>query len=169
LINGGSEEEMIQRQSASLDLWGGVVLVSFRTRRLTLSSSELFKLADEEKKRFSDALAEWESKVKPEHKTKVDISQTHTWKEVLQAVDDAKQSYDDPEGRLGWLRGRLRKIGDKAGSAAPLLDGWLGLLPSGSEYGSVICGGIKLIVGVWKSSPISTSHQTLMLVRLPPT
>lgn len=160
---------MIQRKSVSLDLWNLVVFISLRTLRLTLSSSELFKLADEEKKRFSDALAEWESKVKPEHKTKVDIGQKHTWKEVLKAVDDAKQSYDDPQGRLGWLRERLRKIGDKAGSTAPLLDGWLGLLPSESEYGSVICGGIKLILGVLKSSPISTLHQMLMLVRPPPT
>ena len=68
----------------------------------------------------------------------------HTWKEVLEEVDVASSQYNDPSGFWGKIRKVFRRGGDNAGPASA----WLALLPTQSEYFSVLCGGLKLIIGV---------------------
>lgn len=93
-------------------------------------------------------MVKWQTQVDPKHKPLgMDFQSQNTWEEVMAMVEWAKENYENPEGRWGSLRKCFRKLGKKTGSVPPL-DGWMALLPSQSEYASVICGGIKLIIGV---------------------
>jgi len=71
-------------------------------------------------------------------------SDLHTWGDVLAEVDDASKQYNEPNGVCGKIRRAFRKSGDKAVSGSA----WLVLLPASSEYFSILCGGLTLIVGV---------------------
>jgi hypothetical protein len=76
---------------------------------------------------------------------KLDVdSTTCTWEDVLETVNTAALQYDQPNGAWGKIRKSLRKFGrnNQAFSA------WTELLPSQSEYVSLLCGGFKLIIGV---------------------
>lgn len=71
-------------------------------------------------------------------------SDLHTWRDVLAEVDDASKQYNEPDGVWGKVRKAFRKSGDKAVSSSA----WLVLLPASSEYFSILCGGLTLIIGV---------------------
>ena len=71
-------------------------------------------------------------------------SDLHTWRDVLAEVDDASKQYNEPDGVWGKVRKAFRKSGDRAVS----ISAWLVLLPASSEYFSILCGGLTLIIGV---------------------
>jgi hypothetical protein len=93
-------------------------------------------------------MVEWQAKVDSKHQISMDFKSQTTWEDVVGMVEWAKDNYENPDGKWGSMRKCFRKLSKRAGTSAPLLDGWMGLLPSQSEYASVICGGIKLIIGV---------------------
>ncbi|KAK6205895.1 hypothetical protein LQW54_008086 [Pestalotiopsis sp. IQ-011] len=97
--------------------------------------------------RFKDAIKEYEKTAKERYKTGVDVNGTHSVEHLWQIIDDVVEEYarKGQEGVWGNIRAGFRKLGD--GSEA--MQGWLGLLPTESEYLSVICGGFKLILKVW--------------------
>ena len=111
--------------------------------------SYLYEDAKQEKDRFREAMIEWQTNIPEKHRVNVDFQNQNTWKEVVDLLEKAKTNYEDPTGKWGSMRKCFRKLTTKVGTSAPLLDGWMGLLPSQSEYASVICGGIKLIIGVY--------------------
>lgn len=96
--------------------------------------------------RFKDAMKEYESTVKSKYKTGVDVDDMHSVDQLWKLIDTAIEDYTSQSGEAIWGKIRIgfRKLGD--GSEA--IQGWLGLLPTESEYLSVVCGGLKLILKV---------------------
>lgn len=97
--------------------------------------------------RFRAAMREYENNAKQKYKTGVDVDDAHSVDQLWQVIDSAIEGYTskDRDGVWGKVRMGFRKLGD--GSEA--MQGWLGLLPTESEYMSVVCGGLKLILKVF--------------------
>ena len=72
-------------------------------------------------------------------------------------MDEASEAYNDASGFWRKIRIGLRRFGktNKAFGA------WAGLLPSQSEYFSIICGGFKLILGVGTLMPAGMFYADL--------
>ncbi|KAJ5402762.1 uncharacterized protein N7487_008658 [Penicillium crustosum] len=70
-------------------------------------------------------------------------TQVHTWEEVLEVVNKASAIYNSKSGAWNKIRIAFHNFGknNKAFNA------WLGLLPTESDWVSVISGGLKLILG----------------------
>jgi hypothetical protein len=91
-------------------------------------------------------MKEFEESVEPRYKVGMSTSETHSIDDVIKAVDDAKTAYEEKgqKGHFHLIRKAFRKLGNNTDACAS----WLGLLPAETEYLSIICGGIKLILGV---------------------
>lgn len=95
---------------------------------------------------FADALEQFQLGVKPKYESQIDLRATHSWKDVMKYADEARDKYTG----VGQ-RGIMKKIdtGLKTfQTAAPAIEAWLKLLPSTSIYGSIICGGLTIILEV---------------------
>ena len=95
---------------------------------------------------FSKILRDYEENVDPKLKTGIDLSATHTWDEVLKKVDFARSTYRGAggENNVSSIRNGFKNFY----IAAPAIELWLKLLPSTSIYGSILCGGITVILEV---------------------
>lgn len=108
-------------------------------------SEEIYKDAESEKERFKAALESYEKTTAgSKFKTDLAIDSAHKWEEVILEVNKASVNYENVSGAWGKIRKALRRFGkdNKAFTA------WSALLPSESEYFSILCGGVKLIIGV---------------------
>ena len=95
---------------------------------------------------FKHELQQYEDGADPEYRTGVDLMTTHTWADVMAEVETARRKYDGKEEK-----GIRRKIGNgwkNFISAAPAIEAWLELLPNNSLYGSILCGGLTIILEV---------------------
>ncbi|KAL8688806.1 MAG: hypothetical protein Q9218_005371 [Villophora microphyllina] len=93
---------------------------------------------------FAEALRQFQEGVKPKYKSQIDLNATHTWNEVIQYVDEARKKYTGVD-----QRGIARKINNglkKFQTAAPAIQAWLKLLPSIAFFGSIVCGGLTIIL-----------------------
>ena len=95
---------------------------------------------------FSKALAEYERDADPKYKTGIDLQSTHSWEEVQKQVEKACAEYKgvDKKGILSSIRCGLRNFH----TAAPAIEAWLKLLPSTTIYGSILCGGLTIVLEV---------------------
>lgn len=75
-------------------------------------------------------------------KVRSNILAKHSWKEVLDAIGEAKEAYENPTG-LKIAHRWLRKTADKSTFIEPFVD----FIPT-SDFSSVVCGGIKFILKV---------------------
>ncbi|KAJ8110743.1 hypothetical protein OPT61_g6490 [Boeremia exigua] len=75
----------------------------------------------------------------------IDICGTHSWEEVIQTARNAQKAYEAKAktGAKGHLRRYLRHFCDYESTFTP----WVGLLPS-DQYFSVLCGSLKLVLGI---------------------
>jgi hypothetical protein len=89
-------------------------------------------------------LVQYEKNAPTNSKTLIKVESHHTWEDVLQLTTGTLESYNDDSGFCGKMKKMLRKLGDQ--SAA--LKAWSNLLPSQSEYFSILCGGLKIIITV---------------------
>lgn len=100
----------------------------------------------EDQQAFADALQQYEDSAPPKLKTGIDLRKTHDWQEVIIQVEKARAEYKGM-GKPGILRsihGGFRSFT----TAAPAIQAWLKLLPSTSWYGSILCGGLTIILEV---------------------
>lgn len=97
-------------------------------------------------------MEEFEKGLPEKYKTRFTIRDKHTWEQVVQEVQIAEMRYvkKGSEGPFGKLRGYFRVIAGKTSS----LESWLELVPSQSEYTSVLFGGLKLIIRVGRRMPL---------------
>ncbi len=95
---------------------------------------------------FADALEQFQQGVKPKYKSQIDLRTTHTWSEVMKQADEARKKYTGvgQEGIIKKINHGLRTFQ----TAAPAIEAWLKLLPSTSIYGSIVCGGLTIILEV---------------------
>jgi len=75
----------------------------------------------------------------------INIRGAHSWDEVIRAARDAESQYL-AEAKRG-VDGNIRRFFRTMGNHAPSVTPWLQLLPD-DKYFSVLCGGLKLILGV---------------------
>ena len=83
---------------------------------------------------------------RPKYRTGFDPEKTHTMKDLEKAVEESINNREQKNASCLW-----DKIYDafvKLGKNKDNINGWLGLLPSESEYFSVLCGGFKLVLEV---------------------
>jgi hypothetical protein len=85
------------------------------------------------------------------------ISGTHSWDEVFEALREAEEAYKSPTG-LKVAHKWFRKAADKSEVVEPFLD----FIPS-FDFSSVICGGIKFILRVCSDAPSSSGICLLLL------
>ncbi|KAL8759680.1 MAG: hypothetical protein Q9184_003543 [Pyrenodesmia sp. 2 TL-2023] len=93
---------------------------------------------------FADALERFQQGVKPKYQSKIDLHAKHNWNEVMECANEARNEY-----RGVGRKGIVKKIDHRLKSfqtAAPAIEAWLKLLPSTSTYGSVVCGGLTIIL-----------------------
>jgi len=103
---------------------------------------------------------ETRTEVGSKFKTEVADKPIHTWEDVLAEVERAEVVYSDASGAWGKIQKGLRKFG----SNARAFEAWASLLPSESEYTSVLCGGLKLIFGVCISYISITSFAAVIFL-----
>ena len=92
------------------------------------------------------AVEEYQKTLSPNGKVSIDFTETHTMAQVWEIVDAAEQKQQSKNSKGFW--GRLRVAFRKLGDHNKAIEGWLGLLPDESEYLSILCGGLKLILKV---------------------
>ncbi|KAL8930796.1 MAG: hypothetical protein Q9208_000337 [Pyrenodesmia sp. 3 TL-2023] len=75
----------------------------------------------------------------------MDLLKEHTWDGVLSVQQHISQERDvqTSKGFRGSLHKRLRQFFDHSES----FQSWLKLLPAGSQYLSILCGGLTLVLG----------------------
>ncbi|KAK6340045.1 hypothetical protein TWF730_001820 [Orbilia blumenaviensis] len=109
-----------------------------------VSLEEIYRDAKREKKSFELAMEAYESTTTgSKFKTEVTDKSVHTWDDVLTEVQLAADTYYDASGMWGKIQKGLRSFGRNSKA----FEAWAMLLPSGSGYFSVLCGGLKLIFG----------------------
>lgn len=117
----------------------------YKSLPINKHSEEFYRDVGEESRRLTEAMEEYERIANGDGKKKSMLSKDlHTWTEVLQEVEDSSSRYNEPDGVWGKIRKAFRKSAGKADIASA----WLTLLPNQSEYFSILCGGLKLIIGV---------------------
>lgn len=95
---------------------------------------------------FKAALEEFQQGVKPKYQSQINLQEIHSWDEVIQHANKARDKYTgiDKKGIAKKINNGLRTFQ----TAAPAIQAWLKLLPSTSTYGSVVCGGLTVILEV---------------------
>jgi hypothetical protein len=88
----------------------------------------------------------YDKNAEPRYKVGINMKKIHNMDEVMKAIEDAKMAYDE-KAQKGFFA-PLRKAFRKLGKNQETCKAWLDLLPGDSEYFSIICGGLKLILGV---------------------
>ncbi|KAL4917347.1 hypothetical protein BDW62DRAFT_183927 [Aspergillus aurantiobrunneus] len=114
-----------------------------RSRSQTPTQQQI--IVKEEERRFLQALRDYEKNAKPKYKTGLDIDGKHTLAEVWKILDRAVEKYEDADKVGIW--GRVRRAFRGLGQNGQAIQQWLGVVPSESNYLSVVCGGFKLILG----------------------
>ena len=105
----------------------------------------MYKDAASEERLFKAAIETYEkTTTNSNYKTNIVSDKTHTWEEVLAEIETASERYNSVSGFWGKIRKGLRSFG----SNNKAFDAWAGLLPTQSQYLSVLCGGLKLIFNV---------------------
>ena len=97
-------------------------------------------------KAFANALEQFQQGIKCKYKSKIDLRESHSWDEVMKYANEARDKYTGID-----KRGITKKINNKLKTfqtAAPAIQAWLKLLPSTSTYGSIVCGGLTIILEV---------------------
>ncbi|PON29541.1 hypothetical protein TGAM01_v201790 [Trichoderma gamsii] len=96
----------------------------------------------DEEDAFKKAMKEYESTAK--YKTGINPDSEHTMKELESVVAEAIEKHCAKDKRGFW--GKIGHACKILGESKDDIEGWLGLLPSESQYFSVVCGGLKLIL-----------------------
>ena len=108
----------------------------------TFSTEEVYREANNESLHFRDLLQEYEKISRSKYRTSINVEEPHSWEQVLAQVDDAARAYNDKSSLWSKVRRGMKKFGEDHRA----FDAWLGLLPTQSEYCSIICGGLKLVI-----------------------
>ncbi|KAK0672653.1 hypothetical protein QBC41DRAFT_313089 [Cercophora samala] len=111
---------------------------------LDISLEEIYRDATQEKLRFQLAMADFQNlTAEPKFGTETMAGSFYTWDDVLKEAQQASDAYSEAPGMWNKIRKGLSSFGRNAKA----FDAWASLLPSQSEYVSVLCGGLKLILG----------------------
>ncbi|KAI6827963.1 hypothetical protein KC327_g1112 [Hortaea werneckii] len=93
--------------------------------------------------RFRQALQDYKDLAKPKYQADIDLrlSAHHQWDDVIGAVEALSQTQAERKDFWSSLRNKLHWFCENSS----VFQQWSGLLPTQSNYFSVMCGGLKLI------------------------
>ncbi|KAI7509194.1 hypothetical protein KC347_g5474 [Hortaea werneckii] len=93
--------------------------------------------------RFRQALQDYKDQAKPKYQADIDLrlSAHHQWDDVIGAIDVLSKTQAERKDFWSSLRNKLHWFGQNSS----VFQQWSGLLPTQSNYFSVMCGGLKLI------------------------
>ncbi|GAB1738691.1 hypothetical protein NU219Hw_g3488t1 [Hortaea werneckii] len=93
--------------------------------------------------RFRQALQDYKDQAKPKYQADIDLrlSAHHQWDDVIGAVEALSKTQAEREDFWSSVRNKLHWFGENSS----VFQQWSGLLPTQSNYFSVMCGGLKLI------------------------
>ncbi|KAI7203553.1 hypothetical protein KC316_g938 [Hortaea werneckii] len=93
--------------------------------------------------RFLQALQDYKDQAKPKYQADIDLrlSAHHQWDDVIGAVEILSKTQAERKDFWSSLRKNLHWFGENSS----VFQQWSGLLPTQSNYFSVMCGGLKLI------------------------
>ena len=107
-----------------------------------VSVDGLYEEAEHESDRFRCLVRNYEETAGLKYRTSIDLSDVHTWDQVLAEVNRVASRYKVTPTFWSKVRRGLKKFGENHEA----FDAWLGLLPTQSNYCSIICGGLKLVI-----------------------
>jgi hypothetical protein len=109
-------------------------------------SESLNDEAEQEAKLFAEALRAYELEVPKKYKTGVNFELPHSIGDVVKQIDSALKEYKHDAEKTVWeaIRKGFRRLSESRDG----LENWLELLPSSSNYCSLIYGGLNLIIQV---------------------
>ncbi|MCJ1270774.1 hypothetical protein MMC22_010671 [Lobaria immixta] len=119
---------------------------SFRAEKLAKAASPRVK---SHTARFKGFISACSQKSKDHALAAFEIASAHEWEDVEAEADNAIKVYNT-KGKI-WQKNPARVTGRAMGKIAPAIQAWLELLPDG-EYTSIVCGALKLVFGVERSS-----------------
>ena len=99
---------------------------------------------------FKDELQKFMETARLPNTTETDLIDNCTWDDVIKQADIAREEYRGID-RTGIMKSIHNGFNNFA-AAAPAMEQWLHLLPSTSIYGSVVCGGLTIILRVFSDS-----------------
>lgn len=88
----------------------------------------------------------YEAEVPKKYKTEIDLKKVHTVEEVVDLLDENRKKFDDEDKKGIWQK--MHNGFFKLAENTEAITSWLELLPDSSEYLSLLCGGIKMILKV---------------------
>ncbi|KAJ2993127.1 hypothetical protein NUW58_g1940 [Xylaria curta] len=147
-------------------------LERFKTENGAASASAK-KLLEDEKTRFVGILTDWDAEQEkrdgkrqrrdtdPLSKVRANISQRHSWNDVIEELERAQNDHDTSK-RLGKMWKFFRKVGEKS----EVIEPFLAFIPNG-DYTSVICGGIKFILGACAAANTARDKVANLISELP--
>ncbi|KAI7161059.1 hypothetical protein KC349_g3099 [Hortaea werneckii] len=93
--------------------------------------------------RFRQALQDYKDQAKPRYQADIDLrlSAHHQWDDVIGAVEVLSKTQAERKDFWSSVRNKLHWFGENSS----VFQQWSGLLPTQSNYFSVMCGGLKLI------------------------
>lgn len=111
---------------------------------------------NDQSQQFLSAVAAYEQSRHGKGSKALELVDSSSWSDVLTQVERVQRQYEGAvkTGFLGSLRGRLRSFGE---CKAPV-EAWLKLLPSQSWQGSLVCGGVMIVVNVSMKCSILTDE-----------
>ena len=106
---------------------------------------------------FKDELQKFVETARPPNTIETDLIDNCTWDDVMKQVEIVREEYQGVD-RIGIMKSI--HTGFKGFAAtAPAIEQWLHLLPSTSIYGSVVCGGLTIILRVFRNyDPVAYGH-----------
>ncbi|KAI9660708.1 MAG: hypothetical protein M1821_010060 [Bathelium mastoideum] len=136
----------LQNQNNQFDHKKGQYVPTQLTKEEDLAIRNYERRLQERAKFCDEAMRKISSRTRPHTKPNASPPrpETHaTWEDVLNEADHAREAWENKAKKAGGVfRRQLRSSGDYARLANP----WIDLLPDG-DYGSILCGGLKLIFG----------------------
>lgn len=110
--------------------------------------NEIYQDVEAEKEEFIKAVNDYNAEAKSQYKIEFKPGEKHTLTSLMDSVDSAAKDFKEKSEQGLW--GNIRKVYRQFGQQEATFRAWLELLPTDSEYFSVVCGGLKLILGVSK-------------------
>ncbi|KAL8731685.1 MAG: hypothetical protein Q9166_003266 [cf. Caloplaca sp. 2 TL-2023] len=114
----------------------------FRPRE-AIVQDHIYDGARKEREAFLSALQKFHDEDRDHCRVSLGFLPESDWSSVLEVVNNSQ--IDADLNAIKGIGGAIRKLTRKLGVAGPAFKGWLEMLPN-DVYGSVICGGFKVII-----------------------
>ena len=113
---------------------------------LTFRRVTIYKQAEVQKRAFIATVNRYNAAAKETGSMQMDTNADYTWNDVLSAQESFSRERENAttRGIKGLMYKQFRRLGDNSES----FQSWLKLLPTGSHYLSVLCGGLTLMLDV---------------------